>query len=589
MAPKKKEVQKFSLGEFMTEPTFGGSWADEVEDTYGTQPLPSSDRRGNSSYGGGGGYGSSDRMSFAPRERDSFPQRIPDRPPYTAHLGNLSYDATNETVTDFFASCEVVSVRIVEDREQQRPKGFGYAEFATPEGLEKALNFDGDSFQGRVIRVRIADPPKNNEGRSEARELDWSQPRKGPLADMRGDRRGPSEFGGGGGERRDFGERREFNNERREFNDRRAPREIVDDGKVRDFSDWSRKGPLSPRAEPVRQDSRDGSMPPAEGGDSSNRNDRKGSPAAWGEGRQEGSRPPRREFADRPVPERAPTAADKDMQWRTSMRPDQPNQPTKSPVQSRSGSEAPPSPAPAAAVPAGPAGRPKLNLIKRTISEAPDVTSPALTATDAKASPFGAARPIDTAAKEREIEEKRLAAIQEKKDAEEQAKEDRRLAKEAADKKAEEDKAKEEEDAKAAEQNGDAQKVEDAPEPEAEAQEQSAESATPTEKKLSVRTREQAPDTPKSRANESGNWRSATSEQRGGRGAASGPRRGGGGGGARGGRNDGPRPPRSNGGAGGQQSQPATPITPGPDSASPEDDGWTTVKKAKGSGRPIAP
>ena len=47
---------------------------------------------------------------------------------------------------------------------------------------------------------------------------------------------------------------------------------------------------------------------------------------------------------------------------------------------------------------------------------------------DAKASPFGAARPIDTAAKEKEIEEKRLAAIQEKKEAEEKAKEERKAA-----------------------------------------------------------------------------------------------------------------------------------------------------------------
>ena len=39
-----------------------------------------------------------------------------------------------------------------------RPKGFGYAEFATPEGLQKALDLDGESFQGRTIRVRIADP-----------------------------------------------------------------------------------------------------------------------------------------------------------------------------------------------------------------------------------------------------------------------------------------------------------------------------------------------------------------------------------------------------------------------------------------------
>lgn len=61
-------------------------------------------------------------------------------------------------MTDFFEGCEVVSVRIVEDRAEMRPKGFGYAEFATPDGLKKALELDGQSFSGRNIRIRIADP-----------------------------------------------------------------------------------------------------------------------------------------------------------------------------------------------------------------------------------------------------------------------------------------------------------------------------------------------------------------------------------------------------------------------------------------------
>jgi len=51
--------------------------------------------------------------------------------------------------------------------------------------------------------------------------------------------------------------------------------------------------------------------------------------AAWGEGRPQGSqdggsRPPRREFQERPVVERTPTAAEQDSQWRTKMRPDAP-------------------------------------------------------------------------------------------------------------------------------------------------------------------------------------------------------------------------------------------------------------------------
>ena len=83
---------------------------------------------------------------------------LPSKPPYTAHLGNLSYDATQESVTDFFTGCNVVSVRIIEDREQNRPKGFAYAEFADLEGLKQALTLDGQSFDGRNIRIKIADP-----------------------------------------------------------------------------------------------------------------------------------------------------------------------------------------------------------------------------------------------------------------------------------------------------------------------------------------------------------------------------------------------------------------------------------------------
>lgn len=90
--------------------------------------------------------------------RENLPQTIPDKPPYTAHLGNLSYDATVESVTEFFEGCGVVSVRIIEDREMQRPKGFGYVEFEDVESLKTALTLDGQSFQGRMIKIKIADP-----------------------------------------------------------------------------------------------------------------------------------------------------------------------------------------------------------------------------------------------------------------------------------------------------------------------------------------------------------------------------------------------------------------------------------------------
>ncbi|KAI0527854.1 hypothetical protein F5B22DRAFT_7075 [Xylaria bambusicola] len=569
MPPKKKEQQKMSLGAFLSEEKYGGSWADEVEDVVGSQPLPppTVERKGGfSSYSGGYGSGSNDR-GYPPR--DSFPTQLPTKPPYTAHLGNLSYEATSESVTDFFSDCEITSVRIIEDRIEQRPKGFAYAEFATVDGLKKALTLDGSSFQGRTIKVRIADPPKERENRGDsARDLpSWE--RKGPLADdpSRSSSRRPNDFG-------DRGDR----GDRRTPSFREGP---ADDGKLRDFGNWERKGPLSPLPQPERSMSRTDSRPRNEAGrGESFRQDRKSSSATWGEGRQEGSRPPR-EFKDRPErPERAPTAAELDNQWRSNMRA-----PVQSPEQSREGSEAPPSPAAPAPATMATGGRPRLQLAKRTVSEAPDVTSPSAGG-DAKASPFGAARPIDTAAKEREIADKRDQALKEKKEAEEKAKEERRLAKEAAAKEAEEKAAAE---AEAEAEAAQAETTEEKTEAPVESKEPAAETAqdgASGDQKLPSRPKE-IQQNPKSRATESGNWRTASGEQRQGRGGyVNAPR---GRGDARGrGAPRGPRGsyegrgPRVNGNppptpTTQQAPQPASTTTEAEAAPTQDPDGWTTV------------
>ena len=395
---------------------------------------------------------------------------------------------------------------------------------------------------------------------------------------------------------------------RSDYSERRAPREHVDDGRVRDFGNWERRGPLSPLAQPERTGgrSRDGSRPGTNDGRSESFRNRHASPA-WGPGEGREPREPRLEGSRPPRPERAPTAAEQDNQWRSHMRPDPP---AKSEANSRAGSEAPSSPAGGApATLAG--GRPKLNLIKRTVSESPAVTSPASASTDSKASPFGAARPIDTAAREREIEEKRLAAIKEKKEAEEKLKEERRLAKEAAAKEAAE-KAAAEEAAKEAAKNAPEAAPQEAPKetPEA-AKPEEAKETTPDaaaapapaaaengEQKVPIRPREPREPRgprgddfvkPQSRATESGNWRSASAEHRGGARGGGAPRGGPRGGGVpRGPRNDGGRPPRANGAAPAQ----ATPATPSePDTPKTDEDGWTTVTvpaKGRRGGRPVA-
>lgn len=99
---------------------------------------------------------------YSYRERDVGPARLPDKPPYLAHLGNLNYDVTNDDIQGFLAECGLITVRLIEDRETQRPKGFGYAEFETLDGLKQALAMDGTSFQNRSIKIRIADPRRLN-------------------------------------------------------------------------------------------------------------------------------------------------------------------------------------------------------------------------------------------------------------------------------------------------------------------------------------------------------------------------------------------------------------------------------------------
>ncbi|KAL8715380.1 MAG: hypothetical protein Q9220_000713 [cf. Caloplaca sp. 1 TL-2023] len=337
----------------------------------------------------------------------------------------MAFDALESDVYDFFSACQVTSVRIVEDKLDRKPKGFGYAEFASLDGLKKALDLSGTQFQGRNIRISVAEPQKD---RPDAREFnDWT--RKGPLPDLPNQRR-VSERGSFGASRT---LNQSFDNVSEAGSERSSSRRPFEQGdtKIRDFGNWERRGPLQPAAQvpPPASVRSDTSRPMSRDGPNIRRN----SPS-WGEGRsQEGSRPPRREFVERPVIERAPTAAEKDSQWRNNMRPDAPAPPpARSPAMSNRDSSTPSSPLAAPATlptTTAPASRPRLNLQKRTVTETPSEGQSTETS-DSKASPFGAAKPIDTATKEKEIEEKRQIALKEKKEAEDKAKEEKRIAEE---------------------------------------------------------------------------------------------------------------------------------------------------------------
>jgi len=75
------------------------------------------------------------------------------------YVGNLPWSATEDEVRNAFAVYgEVVSVRLVEDRETGRPRGFGFVEMEDA-GADKAIEaLDGSDFGGRTLKVNEARP-----------------------------------------------------------------------------------------------------------------------------------------------------------------------------------------------------------------------------------------------------------------------------------------------------------------------------------------------------------------------------------------------------------------------------------------------
>ncbi len=75
------------------------------------------------------------------------------------YVGNLPWSATEEQVRDLFQEYgEVLSVKLITDRETGRARGFGFVEMedeAANAAIEALENY---SFGGRTLRVNEAKP-----------------------------------------------------------------------------------------------------------------------------------------------------------------------------------------------------------------------------------------------------------------------------------------------------------------------------------------------------------------------------------------------------------------------------------------------
>ena len=82
------------------------------------------------------------------------------------YVGNLSYSSTEESVRQHFAQYgEVSAVRIIQDRETGRSRGFGFVEMPNDEEAKAAIAaLDGKDVDGRAVKLNEAQPRPERSG-----------------------------------------------------------------------------------------------------------------------------------------------------------------------------------------------------------------------------------------------------------------------------------------------------------------------------------------------------------------------------------------------------------------------------------------
>ena len=97
-------------------------------------------------------------QSNAPR-RSSDSRAQQNEPNTQLYVGNLSYRASDDDVSEFFGSFGAIeTIRVIKDRRTGRSKGFAFVTFAKIKSATAALEAHGQDFSGRSLIVRYAKP-----------------------------------------------------------------------------------------------------------------------------------------------------------------------------------------------------------------------------------------------------------------------------------------------------------------------------------------------------------------------------------------------------------------------------------------------
>ena len=82
------------------------------------------------------------------------------------YVGNLPFQTTEADLSNLFEPYgEVLSAKVIMDRETGRSRGFGFVEFSSRDDGEKAIaELNGSDMSGRQIKVNEA-KPRTDRGR----------------------------------------------------------------------------------------------------------------------------------------------------------------------------------------------------------------------------------------------------------------------------------------------------------------------------------------------------------------------------------------------------------------------------------------
>jgi RNA recognition motif-containing protein len=115
------------------------------------------------------------------------------------YVGNLSFNSTEQDLEDMFGEFGTVqSVKIIEDRETGRSRGFAFVEMSSDEEAQSAIaGLNGREIDGRALTINEAKPQEERGGGG-------GRGGRGGYGGGRGGgggNRGGGGYGGGGGSR----------------------------------------------------------------------------------------------------------------------------------------------------------------------------------------------------------------------------------------------------------------------------------------------------------------------------------------------------------------------------------------------------